>query len=64
MSEIPFELFQQYCDVAREFNEYAPPERVVQASRAPSTAKGNRPGDEFNRQISWADILEPHGWRP
>lgn len=22
----------------------------------------NRPGEEFNRRASWAEVLEPHGW--
>lgn len=23
---------------------------------------GNRPGDDYNRRVSWADVLAPHGW--
>jgi len=26
------------------------------------TNSQNRPGDRFNRQATWQDILEPHGW--
>lgn len=61
---IDLETFAALCDVAREFNEYAPPERTVTAARSPSTAKGDRPGDDFNRRATWAEILEPHGWAP
>jgi putative DNA primase/helicase len=25
-------------------------------------ANGQRPGDDFERRASWAEILEPHGW--
>lgn len=52
--------FADLCDLAREFNEWVPPERVHAA--APSDAKGDRPGDDFNRRADWADILRPHGW--
>ncbi|WP_426566402.1 phage/plasmid primase, P4 family [Angustibacter sp. McL0619] len=24
---------------------------------------GSRPGDDYNTRTSWADILEPHGWK-
>lgn len=24
---------------------------------------GERPGDDFNRRASWAEVLEPHGWK-
>lgn len=27
------------------------------------TATGDRPGDAFNASASWAEVLEPHGWR-
>jgi hypothetical protein len=27
-------------------------------------ATGDRPGDHFNRQVSWDAILHRHGWRP
>lgn len=23
---------------------------------------GNRPGDDYNRRVSWSDVLTPHGW--
>lgn len=61
---IPFDyaLFCDACDYAREQNEYVPPERVRRASAAPSDAKGDRPGDDYNRRGSWADLLGRHGW--
>ena len=30
----------------------------------PPSAQGGRPGDEFNQRKTWAEVLEPHGWRP
>jgi len=58
----PFEVFDALCDLAREFNEYVLPERVRSPADAPSDAKGDRPGDHFNRRAAWADVLGPHGW--
>ena len=62
-STISMEDYELFCSVARELNEYVPPERVVAPAPASSDAKGDRPGDEFNRRASWADVLGPHGWR-
>lgn len=31
-------------------------------SRAALT-QGERPGDRYNRRASWAEVLEPHGWK-
>ena len=39
----------------------APPQS---APRATGPAEGGRPGDDFNRRGSWAEVLRPHGWRP
>lgn len=30
---------------------------------APGPQELRRPGDDFNRNHSWADVLAPHGWR-
>lgn len=60
---VPFEVYAAACDFAREFNEYVEPDRVFSAASAPSEAKGDRPGDDFNRRASWAEVLEPHGWK-
>jgi hypothetical protein len=48
---------------ARRFNQWAEaePKRVYPITRLVKT-DGNRPGDEFERRASWADILEPAGW--
>jgi putative DNA primase/helicase len=39
----------------RPRREYAPP-------RATPAIAGNRPGDEFNRRMTWAEVLGPAGW--
>jgi hypothetical protein len=62
-AQIPLDLFTAWCDLAGEFNEYVPPERLKTAAPSSSDAKGDRPGDEFNRRATWHEILEPHGWQ-
>ncbi len=50
-------------EAARSFNRWTvhepkqshPPTRTVRPD-------GKRPGDDFERRASWADILVPHGW--
>jgi len=40
------------------------PKRVSRPDAAPPTAAtdGTRPGDRYADAVTWADILEPHGW--
>jgi Bifunctional DNA primase/polymerase, N-terminal len=51
-------------NAARSFNEHVEPKRVIfgGASPGPSQPKGGRPGDIFNAQAEWSNILEPQGW--
>lgn len=44
---------------ARSLNEYVKPERII---CAPFTPAGDRPGDHFNAEATWEEILEPHEW--
>ena len=48
--------------VARAFDETEarnpPPSRPTSLDRA-----GHRVGDDFNARATWAQVLEPHGWR-
>jgi putative DNA primase/helicase len=37
--------------------------RPAPRTTASPTVAGARPGDRFAREASWAEILEPHGWR-
>jgi hypothetical protein len=50
---------------ARSFNEHVESKRVISGGVAPgpSQPKGSRPGELFNAQAQWTDILKPHGWR-
>jgi len=50
---------------AQALNEYVKPSQIVSGGSATSSAAatGNRPGDQFNAQATWEDILEPHGWK-
>jgi putative DNA primase/helicase len=53
-------------DAARSFNEYVLPPHIITSvsSRGAIQVKRDRPGDVFNAQAEWRDILEPHGWLP
>lgn len=50
-------LFQ----IARSFNEYVEPSKVV-TGPTEGAPVGKRPGDDFNERAEWGEILEPHGW--
>ena len=47
-------------DVARTLDEMPPPPAAV---RRTTTYTGDSVADAFNARASWAEILEPHGWR-
>lgn len=47
--------------VARALNEDVRPAHV-EPELEPAPDRGERPGDEWARMTSWAEILEPHGW--
>jgi len=52
-------------DLARSFDVpkvVRPPVGSYKKTSNPS-AHDNRPGDEYNAQVSWGEVLEPHGWR-
>jgi Bifunctional DNA primase/polymerase, N-terminal len=53
---------QCLLNAARRFNAYVPPERPHQVPSSPRQPAGERPGDVFSARVSWAEILEPHGW--
>lgn len=40
-----------------------PPPATSNPVPNPATATSTRPGDDFNARTTWAEILEPHGWR-
>jgi hypothetical protein len=51
-------------NAARALNEYVRPGRLItgNAFARQNRAKSDRPGDLFNAQTAWSDILEPCGW--
>ncbi|HVG96274.1 MAG TPA: hypothetical protein VNK05_05220 [Chloroflexota bacterium] len=52
-------------EAARTFNTYTAPRLVSGGGPAlPPERRGDRPGDHFNARMTWAQLLEPHGWRP
>jgi len=48
---------------ARIFNTYVPAAQVVRGTKPRSNATGDeRPGDRYNREADWSDLLPRHGW--
>lgn len=52
---------QELFTLARAFDETPAADRGPRASA--TTETGGRPGDDFCRRATWAEVLEPHGWR-
>jgi hypothetical protein len=50
---------QALIDVARSFDQMPRPEAMRTRS---GVSTGDRPGDDFNRRMTWPALLEPHGW--
>ena len=56
------EIHEQLIDILRTFNEVED-EPEPEYKWAPSSdATGDRPGDKLARNMTWNEILEPHGW--
>ncbi|HEU5377502.1 MAG TPA: bifunctional DNA primase/polymerase [Ktedonobacteraceae bacterium] len=51
--------------IARSFNK-TPPPQIYTGSSKPALLRPSdanlRPGDDYNRRVSWEGVLEPHGW--
>lgn len=54
-------LFAAIHAVLDQMPEVEPPAPRVPVQ--PTSNGSERPGDAFTKQTSWADILQPHGWR-
>lgn len=52
---------QELFRLARTFDTI--PKRIEKATFSPLVSTGDLPGELFAAQTSWADILEPHGWK-
>lgn len=50
-------------DAARVFDEYEPPTQAERPTASTATPGKLRPGDDYEQRATWADVLEPHGWR-
>lgn len=52
-------------DLARSFDQMPRSLPVAEAIAPPSADSyvGDKPGTRFNQQTTWAEVLEPHGWR-
>ena len=51
-------------DLARLFNQYADPRKIVDAPRQKTRpGDGLRPGDDYNQRGDYPALLERHGWR-
>jgi len=50
--------------VAHYYNKYKPPPKPAPAPATKTVAgkSGDRPGDVYNRSVTWDDVLAPHGW--
>ena len=48
--------------LARSFDEMPRRQHAPAQSATTTSETGLRPGDDFNRRTSWAELLEPHGW--
>lgn len=58
----------QLHDLAKSFHIYGPESlakvtKELEPPRKEGGEKGERPGDVFKQQVSWNDVLAPHGWR-
>ena len=63
VAPLDLEIVHALSAHAAELNEYNRPKvREVVGERHTDVA-GDRPGDNFNNRVAWADILEPKGWR-
>ncbi|MCZ7665169.1 MAG: bifunctional DNA primase/polymerase [Thermoleophilia bacterium] len=51
---------RQLLDLARTFDEM--PLRDADTETSAAEQSSARPGDEFNRRATWAEVLEPAGW--
>lgn len=41
---------------------YPPDDKELSSAKKSAEATGHRPGDDYNRRVSWSDVLTPTGW--
>jgi hypothetical protein len=49
-------------DLARSFDQMPRREATSRPSRPSKSPTSDRPGDDYNRRMTWPQILEPTGW--
>lgn len=50
-------------DAARVFDAYEPPAQAERPTASTAIPGKLRPGDDYEQRATWADVLEPSGWR-
>lgn len=69
LGQIPTINWEQRCGLVEAVNaalDQMPIQEIVPARPAASTLlppRGDRPGDQYNANADWEQILAPHGWR-
>lgn len=65
IATISAEERQVLFSVARSFDQTRPGHMYSAGNRHTRTAlvQRERPGDRYNRRASWAEVLEPYGWK-
>lgn len=61
IAELTLEEREELWQLARTLDEM--PRSVPVQELLHATGTGDRPGDRFNQEKHWADVLEPAGWR-
>ena len=60
---VPVETVFDWTLYAAKLNRYERPRRVVgDFTHTGGSARGDRPGDHFNKLVGWDQILTRHGW--
>jgi hypothetical protein len=55
---------QFLLSTARSLNGYHKQEsKPLNEGKTAGEVEGGRPGDDFNQRATWAEIIEPHGWK-
>lgn len=65
IATITAEERQALFAIARSFDQ-TPRRYALSCAQQPAKKprmQGQRPGDFYNRRVSWGEVLEPHGWR-
>ncbi|MEI6296383.1 MAG: AAA family ATPase [bacterium] len=56
------EIHEELIDILRTFNEVKEEPATEYEWKSTDASTEDRPGDVLNRQATWKEVLEPHGW--